>query len=179
MRNILFNKNGQSLVEVLIAMIIIMSVVTAVMLLTLNSRNLLYSAEDTSKATALAQEGIEIVKHNRGMGCQFNDLVPDTGSSYHVIESDVYDSGVGDSSNEIKAGAGLPEPSNINGYNGFVRKIYLRDLSGEAWNVDLFGDEGTFDGKDKYYYVRVEITKPGSTMETEAVSTIMLQRWKD
>ena len=86
MKKLLYQKKGQSLVEVVIAMAVIAVVVVAVMMPVLASRGLLYNSEDVTKATSLAEQGLEIIKNNRDIGCQFDAINPgNSGGTYDIV----------------------------------------------------------------------------------------------
>ena len=191
MRKILHQGNGQSLVEVVVAMAIMAVVVVAVMIPILASRGLLYNSENVTEATSLAEQGLEIVKNNRDIGCKFNDL----GSGTYVIAGDVsrklpLNSAANIAANETLvsyAGQKINIYSPNNEYQGFTRKIYLDKLSEPQFNnwadpptSNNFGSlNNSFDSRDKYYYVKVEVSKSGSFMPPVDISTIMLIRGKD
>ncbi len=181
MRKILHQGNGQSLVEVVVAMAVMAVVVVAVMIPILASRGLLYNSENVTEATSLAEQGLEIVKNNRDIGCQFNDLTP----GMYVIAGDVSPGlPLNSAANETLVSytnqtLGIYSPNNE--YQGFTRKIYLNNLSNVNWadppTSNNFGSlNNSFDSRDKYYYVKVEVSKSGSSMPPVDISTIMLIR---
>lgn len=186
MKKVITNKKGQSLVEVVIAMTILIIATSAAMTVVVSSKNLLYMAEGQTKATALAQEGIEIVRNNRNVGCAFNDLTTppktandpgDPGASCHAIKSDTDNT----SDNSIIVPTDCTAASSqIENYSGFNRVVYLYDLSNAAFNGWATGFGSGFDAKDKYYNIVVKVTwidKTGS--RSTEISTIMLKKWKD
>lgn len=190
MKKILQKEKGQSLVEVIIAMTILLITTTAAMTVVIASKNLLYMSEGQTKATALAQEGIEIVRNNRNVGCAFNDLTTPPKSaddptqpttSCHFINRDT-----GGADDTI-----IPKPVFVscdNGgsslgsnFSGFNRVIYLYSLDNAAfdgWAATGFGSG--FDARSQYYNIKVKVSwidKTGS--RSTEISTIMLKRWKD
>lgn len=64
-KNLLVNKNGQSLIEVIVAMAIFALMATAMIGLSLGSFNSLQRGGDNTEARALAMEGIEAVRSIR------------------------------------------------------------------------------------------------------------------
>lgn len=180
MKKILQKKEGQSLVEVIVAMSIMMLTASAIMMLTVNVKNLTYSAQDTTKATALAQDGIEIIRSNRNIGCNFANLVADTATSCHAIKSDTVGSGDPDNgSNQVIpiTGVACAEAGNrIDNFSGFNRVVYLYELSvvGPSWADD---PGNAFDNIDKYYYAKVVVSWKDSTgPKSTEISTIMLKK---
>jgi len=181
--------DGQGLVEVIVAMVILMLSTGAVMAITIGSKNLLYDADNSTKATELAQEGMEIIKNNRSIGCSFNDLAPDIptnpNGSCHAIESDtVSDTDAKNTSNKVISFincSGASSPNQISQFPGFSRVIYLYDLDNPSMDwVGSANFNSTNDARNKYYYAKVKVSwidRSGSrSME---ISTIMLKRWKD
>ncbi len=170
------------MVEVVIAMAVIAVVVVAVMMPVLASRGLLYNSEDVTKATSLAEQGLEIIKNNRDIGCQFDAINPGNSGGTYDIYGDLHNQRLDNSSAEqLVQDTGLSQQiySSNSEYTGFTRKITLTSLDNVSFNPGTFGGipSDTFDTKDQYYYVEVQVSKNGSSLST--VSTIMLKKWKD
>lgn len=184
-------KHGQSLVEVSVAMTIVAVVSISMLSVVTATKNLLYNAEDKTKANSLAQEGIEIAREKRNEGCDFLNLPANDYSKkddpdnpdYYIVESDT-NNGPTDSS-LIKYDPSNPgkDGNKINGFPGYERKIYLWPIDTLSSQYKLmkenFGSQ-TFDRAENYYLVSVEISWPSrysGTMEKYTVSTIMVKKW--
>ncbi len=68
------NKNGQSLIEVLIALTILTMTLSGLFLMFSSSLRLFVEAQDATRMSTLIQEAIETVKHERNVGCGFNNF---------------------------------------------------------------------------------------------------------
>jgi type II secretory pathway pseudopilin PulG len=186
MKKLIKTKCGQGLVEVIIAMGILLITSTAAMTVVVSSKNLIYMSEGQTKATALAQEGIEIVRNNRNVGCDFNSLSAEpSATSCHVVWSDMVDNTSADNTkNNVKpisdfAGKVCADANQIDGFSGFTRTIYLKDLSTETWLTNA-GFNSTYDARSKYFYITVKVSWTDKTgPRSTEISTIMLKKWKD
>ena len=165
------NKKGQSLVEVVVACGIIGVVLVAMMSMVMASKNLLYASEDQTKATALAQEAIEIVMHQRDIGCSFSNITKADGSlktGPFVIKGDTEGS-----NDETLLNTGTPET--IPNFDGFARLIYIEELSSSpnitgidtsSFNnkpAQCINSDQDYDCVTSYYAIMVDIHKGGSS----------------
>lgn len=162
------NYKGQSLVEVVVACGIIGIISASMMGMLMASKNLLYQSEDKTKATALSQEGIEIVRHQRDIGCSFSNIVnPTSGelvSNNFVILGDTNGGNMEDLFEDS-----VGEPTQIRNFDGFSRYIIIKELADASDEMDIagFNTDATqcsnidtnYDCLDKYYFVRVDIHK--------------------
>ncbi|MEK7447245.1 MAG: prepilin-type N-terminal cleavage/methylation domain-containing protein [Patescibacteria group bacterium] len=172
MRKIIFNKiknKGQSLVEVVVACGIIGIISASMMGMLMASKNLLYQSEDKTKATTLSQEGIEIVRHQRDIGCSFSNIVNPT--SGELISNDwiIWGDLNGGNMEDLFANWG-DEPNQIRNFDGFSRYITIKELTDiTSDEMDLVGFntnseecsdvDKNYDCLDKYYFVRVDVHK--------------------
>jgi type II secretory pathway pseudopilin PulG len=173
-----FNNKGQSLVEVVVACGIIGITLVAMMSIMSASRNLLYASEDQTKATALAQEAIEIAKHQRDIGCSFDNIKDDiaSGTIDFIIKGDTEGS-----NDETLQTSGTP--SNIKDFDKFSRYIIIEDLSSNSIGIDTssFNTNAVkcsdpnedYDCLDKYYAIRIDVYKDGDPNPISQVETIM------
>lgn len=162
------NRKGQSLVEVIVACGIIGIILAAMMNMVLASKNLLAISEDKTKATALAQQGIEIARHQRDIGCSFSNITNPDGSlkpGPFIIKGDT-----NETDDETIQNTGVP--GNILNASGFSRYIIIEELTsntsgiGNTVGTDGFTDTSlcsdpnqNYDCASKYYAVRVDIHK--------------------
>lgn len=179
------NTKGQSIVEVLVAMGVISIVMISLFRLFTFSLNLLYESQDRAMAHSLAEEGLEIVKHQRYLGCEFDNIVDEgvntftSPENFFVIEEDL----TGTAQSLKKYTIDNVPAFNISGYpQGTKRKIYLYSLT-DAINQYSFlnNHDKAGESNDDYYFVKAKIewvNKAGSGQSYE-LSTIMLKRWKD
>lgn len=184
MKYIKQSKRGQSLVEVVVACGILGIIMTAIMSITVASKNLLYQSEDQTKATALAQQGIEIVKHQKDIGCAFSTIKTkvDGGMNTFYIKGDT-DGGTDPTNDENLQTTG--SSNNIKNFPDFTRTISIYNLSNlsGADPIDLtdvnrsqFQPVGcgsadtSYDCIGQYYLLKVKVEK-GNVSST--VKTIM------
>ena len=157
---------------------------TAMMNLVVISKKLLFDAQDYTKANSLTQEGIEMAKHQRDIGCSFSNIKTfiDAGSNRFVIKSDT-DATTDESIREF-ADNGSKVPNQIDGFNGFERNIYAYDMGSDGFSTGAFSsiasgfqNDGNcntaadYDCRDKYYYVRVEVTWTSQDGSSKKLST--------
>ncbi|RJO62021.1 hypothetical protein C4544_00775 [candidate division WS5 bacterium] len=172
MKSIQIGKKGQSLVEVVVACGIIGIILTGMMIMVLASKNLLYTSEEKTIATALAQQGIDIARHQRDIGCSFSNIINSDGSlktGPFVIEGDT--NGTED---EDIVPYGSSDPNNIKDNSGFARFVIIEELASNTSDISTVGfqndlndgkcdqtpmDSGDYDCTDKYYAIRVDIHK--------------------
>ena len=180
-----FNPKGQSLVEGIVACGILGVVLVAIMSIVIASRTLLYTSEDQTKATALAQEGIEIARHQRDIGCSFDNITDDSGNlvanTWHIT-SDTVSSG-SDDTNEALTTTGSGDK--IQNFDNFTRTIEIRDLADSQFDSmnsggtqdshfqsgANCGTDNDYDCRDKYYFIKVVIQK--NSVNLSETSTIM------
>lgn len=166
MKNIQIGREGQSLVEVVVACGIIGVVLTAMMVMVMSSKNLLYTSEEKTVATALAQQGMDIARHQRDIGCSFSNIINTDGSlrtGPFIIEGDT--NGTED---EDVVPKGTSEPNIIKDNSGFARIINIQELDGNSLDLDtssfLCADTvKRHDCADSYYAIRVDIHKGSSS----------------
>lgn len=195
--NILSNKfikvqRGQTLVEVVVALGIVGISLVAMMTLVMGSRNLLFSSQDSTKATGLAQEGIEIVRHQKDIGCSFTDITNADGtlkSDTFVIEGDTNKN---PSDEKIIVGVADQTVKNIKNFSDFKRSITIRNLNDPIFQSDpnynnIIPNSGfqndavkcgktpidpdDYDCTDQYYYMTVTVDGPNGSHSD--VSTII------
>lgn len=164
-RLIKLDGKGQSLVEVIIACGILSVIMAAMMSIVISSRNLLYQSVDQTRATTLAQEGMEIAMHQRDVGCSFANITDASGSlisTTFIIKGDT----VGSNDETIQT---TGTPNNIPNASGFWRYIIIEEMTGNHSDIDLTSFNTNvlqcsdptqdYDCPIKYYAVRVDIHK--------------------
>ena len=170
------NNKGQSLVEVVVSLGMIGMTVTALMSLVVGTKLLLKQSQITTKATALAQEGIEVVRHQRDIGCSFSNIKTNIGtlrSNSFVIQGDTVDeSPPGSMPDESLILSGTT--NRIENFTDFRRKIQIYELSDSQYDSpNPIGSQfQPPDSRSKYYFLRVIITN-ASDVEITRVETIM------
>lgn len=182
MKYIKQSKRGQSLVEVIVACGILGIVMTAIMSITVASKNLLYRSEDQTKATTLAQQGIEIVKHQRDIGCSFSNIKNSNGTlknTMFVINGDT-----NSSDDETLHPLGTPpgSPYYINKFPGFQRQVYIYELkdviADDSADVGVSGFQSgaacgsidtDYDCTNRYYLIKVEVKKGSMILNTKTI----------
>jgi len=185
------NNRGQSLVEVIVSLFIIMISLTVVMNLVMVSKNLLEVSEIQTKANSLANQGVEIVRHQRDLGCGFSKvkayLEDGQPKEYFAIQGDICgDPGRGCYSNaedetiipynqasvSSLAGpyaSGDYKPDVIKDYPGFKREIKITPL-----------DEYSSDNADiQHDFLAAFGTVPGDEMTQYYVIEVLVKHRKD
>ncbi len=171
---------GQTLVEVVVAFGLIGISLAAMMSLTVATKNLLYNSSDITKANTLAEEGIEIARHQRDIGCSFSSISSSvaSGTTNFVIKGDT------ESTNDETIQT-TGTPNKISNFDNFSRNITIQNLSDAPASVlqdgsgnpyfqtgSDCGTDNDYDCTDKYYYITVTVTGPNNDVTTSA-STIM------
>ncbi len=176
------SKKGQTLVETVVAFGIIGISLAAMMSLTVATKNLVYNSSDITKANTLAEEGIEIARHQRDIGCSFSSISSSvaSGTTNFVIKGDT------ESTNDETIQT-TGTPNKISNFDNFSRNITIQNLSSllssdpiiTGSNFQTGSDCGQtpispndYDCTDRYYYITVTVTGPNSDVTT-SVSTIM------
>jgi len=179
------NQKGQSLVEVIVACGLLTVVLVAIMSVSNASRNLLFASQDQTKATTLAQEGVEIVQHQRDIGCSFNNIKTTDGTG--ELQSNIWYIKGDDGTNDETLITTPPTFWTGGNFKGFSRTIKIYDLKNsttddvddEVGNDILLNDfqpdtgnpANNYDTKDKYYFIKVKVTGPNGV--TSTVSSII------
>ena len=144
---------GQTLVEVVVAFGLIGISLAAMMSLTVATKNLLYNSSDITKANTLAEEGIEIARHQRDLGCSFsdlpicadstncvsgttNDFVIDGDTNHTPDDEKVVNAGSVGSSNEIGS-------TGDDAFKNFTRTLTIKNLNDSSINSDIIQDNST------------------------------------
>jgi len=133
---------GQSLVEVVVALGMIGATVTAMMSLVVATKNILYQSTVTTKANALAQEGAEIVRHQRDIGCGFNNVLSKLTASNHnvVIKGDIQPG----SSEDLQLKVAGDVPNQIDNFStDFKRDIIIYKLNDSGLSSSAYTSELT------------------------------------
>lgn len=188
MVRIIFSKKGQSLVEVIVACGVLAIVMSAMMSIAFGARNLVNRSEDQTKATALAQEAIEIARHQRDVGCSFNDIKNSDGSlkgTNFIIEGD---KPTGAETEKLILG-NISETTDIDEFPDFRRYIEIKELSdteftnlgmdacGTGANDSCFevtdcNSQNNFDCRTKYYMLKAVVQNETGTTLSE-IQTIL------
>jgi len=196
-KNLFKKRNGQSLVEVSVALTIVAIASTSMLSVVVASKNLLYDSEDRTKANSLAQEGIEIVRAQRNEGCQFGGYLlstnlPTVANDYYIITTDKnHGDVVGMGPGSLTKSTGVVKGNDIKGFPGYERRLYIYDLDKlynsntqrYDWINTNFPVALDHDTKDKYIYLKVVIEWTNRYKSNQKssfeVSTIMIKKWKD
>lgn len=170
------SQGGQSLVEVVVAMGIIGISMAAMMNLVAASGKVIYQSEDSTKASVLATEAIEIVRNNSVSGC---GLSPDPANAatgvFFYIKSDTVDNSSSYNNDQSLTTTGLGDK--IDNFSGFSRQILVWQMKPGTYNgydFNKFAAAPLSLNLTKYYFVEVKIWKNGT--EVLKSSSIIYKR---
>ncbi|MDO8507154.1 MAG: prepilin-type N-terminal cleavage/methylation domain-containing protein [bacterium] len=172
------SKGGQSLVEVVVAMGIIGISMAAMMNLVAASGKVIYQSEDSTKASVLATEAIEIVRNNSVSGCGLSpDPANAAGGVVFFVKSDTVDNSSPYNNDQSLVPTGSGNGDKIDNFSGFSRQILVWQMKPGSFNgydFNKFSAAPLSLDLTKYYFVEVTIRKNG----TEALksSSIIYKR---
>lgn len=173
------SQEGQTLVEIIVACGLIAFALASIIGIAMASKNILYLSQDNTKATTLAQEGIEIARHQRDIDCPFSQIALQVTGGTHdfVIRSDTVTAvsdPVGNQDESVIPGSG--NGILIDNYPGFSRQITIYDMGDSSFpynqiisNSNFSSGSGDYDTTDQYYYITVSVTWSDSSGHPQEV----------